>query len=161
MAAPRARVVECGQDFSGKAIVADAGDGPLDAPFVTGSPHARGVDMKVARLCVLEKRGRDARRQGIGRDDDRLRVIWNQDRENAAEKFPGGFTRLDGAGGGFLEGGIDEAVPRAHRGKDPGPKPSPFPLGQCESAHPPRIDLQFLAGLAIEHRDRRRRLPKL
>jgi len=31
--APRARVVERDQHFPGKAIVADPGDGPFDAPF--------------------------------------------------------------------------------------------------------------------------------
>jgi len=116
--------------------------------------------MKVARLRVLEKRRCDAGRQGIGGDDDRLRVIRNQDRETPP-KLPGGLTRLDGAGGGFLEGGIDEAVPRAHGGKNPGAKPSPFPLGQREPAHPARIELQFLARIAIEHRNGRRRLAKL
>lgn len=117
--------------------------------------------MKVPRLCVLEKRRRDAGRQRVGGEDDRLRVIRNQNHEDAAEKFPGGFTRFDGAGGGFLEGGVDEAVPRAHRRQDPGAKPSPFSLRQRESAHPARIELQLLARLAIEHRNGRRRLPKL
>jgi hypothetical protein len=55
--APRARLVERGQDFAGEAIVADAGDRALDTPFVTGRPHARAVDVKVPRLRVLEKRG--------------------------------------------------------------------------------------------------------
>ena len=52
-------------------------------------------------------------------------------------------------------------MPRAHRGKDPGAKPTFLPLGQREPADPARIDLQLLARLAIEHRDRRRRLAKL
>ena len=34
--APRARVVERRQDFAGKAVVADAGHGAFDAPFVAG-----------------------------------------------------------------------------------------------------------------------------
>ena len=124
----RARVVERRQHFAGEAVVADAGHGALDAPFVAGMPHARRIDVKVPRLRVLEKRRRDARRERIGGDDDRLRVIRNQDPEDAAEKLPGGFTRLDGARRRFLEGGIDEAVARAHRREDPRAKPTPLAL---------------------------------
>ena len=110
VAAPRARVVERGQDFAGKAVVADAGHGAFDAPFVAGMPHARGIDVKVARLRVLEKRRRDARRQRIGLDDDRLGVIRDQDVEDAAEKLPRRLARLDGACRRFLEGRIHKAV---------------------------------------------------
>lgn len=69
-AGPRARGVERDQHFPGKAIVADAGDGPFDALFVAGMSHARGVDVKVARLRVLEKRGSDAWCERVGLDDD-------------------------------------------------------------------------------------------
>jgi hypothetical protein len=51
--------------------------------------------MKVACLRVFEKGGCDPRRQRVGANDDRLRVIRDQDLEDAAEKLPGRFTRLD------------------------------------------------------------------
>src|SRR5262245_12309986 len=97
MARVGARVLERDEHFAREAIIADAGYGPFDAPLIAGMPHARRVDMKMARLRVLEKRRRDARGEGIGVDDDRLGVIRNEDFENAAEKLPGRFTRLDGA----------------------------------------------------------------
>ena len=159
--APRARLDEGRQDFAGKAVVADAGHGAFDASFIAGMPHAGGIDVEVARLRVFEKGGRDARRERVGCDDDRLRVIRNEDLEDAAKKLPRRFARFDGAGRRFLEGGIDEAVARAHRREDPGAKPPAFALGQGEPADPARIDLHFLARLAIQHRDRRRGLAKL
>jgi hypothetical protein len=110
VAAPRARLIERGEDFASKAVVPHAWYGPLDAPFVARLPDAGRVDMKVARLRILEKRRRDPRREGIGLDDDRLGVIRNEDLENAAEKLPRRFTRLDRTGGGLLEGRIDKAM---------------------------------------------------
>ena len=66
--------------------------------------------MKAARLRVLEEGRRDARREGIGVDDDGLGVIGNEDAEDATEKRPRRFARLDRARGRLLEGRIDEAV---------------------------------------------------
>src|SRR5688572_26285101 len=124
-------------------------------------PHPRGVDVKMPRLRVLEKAGRDARRQRIGLEDDRLGVIRNDDVEHATKKLPGRFTRLNCARGRFFEAGIDEAVAGAHRGKDEGAKATLLPLGQREPPDPARIDLQLLTRLTIEHRDRRGGFPKL
>ena len=73
-------------------------------------PDARGVDMKIPSLRVLEKRRRDPRRERIRIDDDRLGVIRNQDVEEAVEEFPRGFARLNRARGRFLEGGIHETI---------------------------------------------------
>jgi hypothetical protein len=159
--APRAGVVECREHFAGKAVIADTGHGALHAPFVARLPDPRGVNVKVARLCVFEKGGGNPGRQWIGTDDDGLRVIRDQDPEDAAEKRPGRFTRLDRARRRFLEGRIDEAVPRAHGRKDPRAKSALLTLRQREPADPASIQLQLVARLAIEHRDRRRRLAKL
>jgi hypothetical protein len=157
----RARVLERDEHFAGEAVIADAGYGPFDAPLVAGMPHPRGVDVKMPRLRVLEKAGRDARRQRIGLEDDRLGVIRDDDIEDAPEKLPGRFTRLNRARGRFFEAGIDEAVAGARRGKNEGAKATLFPLGQREPPDAARIDLQLLAGLTIEHRDRRGGFPKL
>jgi hypothetical protein len=126
-------------------------------------PDTRGVDMKIPGLRVLEKRWRDPRRERIRIDDDRLGVIRNEDRKRAAEKLPRGFAGLNRPRGRFLERRIYKSVPRADGREDPRAKPSPFTReqGQGEPAHPPRIDLQLLPGLAIRHRDRRCRAPKL
>ena len=102
-----------------------------------------------------------ARRQRVGVDDDRLRVVGNDDREDATEEGPRRLARLDRARGRLLEGRIHEAMARADRREDPRAKPTPAARRQREPADPARIELQFLAGRAVEHRDRGRRLAKL
>ena len=124
-AGPHVRIVEREEHFAREAVVADAGYGALDAPLVPRGAHARRIDMKVPRLRILEKRGRDPRRQRVRADDDRLRVIGNEDGEDAAEEGPRRFARLDRARGRLLEGGIHEAMARADRREDPRAKPSP------------------------------------
>jgi hypothetical protein len=62
----RARVVQRGEDFAGEAIIADRRHGPFDPPFVARMADARGIDVKVARLRILEKRGRDAGPERVG-----------------------------------------------------------------------------------------------
>jgi hypothetical protein len=99
--------------------------------------------------------------RGSASTTDRLGVVGNQDSKDAAEKHPGGLARLDRARCRFLEGRIDEAVARAHGREDPRAKSALLALRQREPAHPARIELQLVSWLAIEHGDRRRRLPKL
>ena len=53
-----ARVVDRREDFAREAIVPDARDGAFDACLIPRMPDARGVDMKIPRLRVLEKRWR-------------------------------------------------------------------------------------------------------
>lgn len=74
MTGVHARVVQRGEDFAGEAIVTDAGRGAFHAPFVAGATQAGGIDMKVARLRVFEKRRRQPRSQRVGVDDDDFRV---------------------------------------------------------------------------------------
>src|SRR5262249_40238867 len=114
-----------------------------------------------AGLRVFKKRGRDARRERIGLADDRFGVVGDNDSEDAAEKLPGRFTRFNGASRRLLEGGINEAVPRAHRREDPRAKPALRALRQREPADPARIELQLVPRLAVEHGNGRGRLPKL
>src|SRR5271167_3585527 len=77
----RARLVNRREDFAGEAVISYARNGAFDAGLVPSMPHARGVDMKMASLGILEKRGRDARRERIRIDDDGLGVIRNEDRK--------------------------------------------------------------------------------
>jgi TorA maturation chaperone TorD len=56
---------------------------------------------------------------------------------------------------------MDDAVPRADRREDPRAKAMFLSLREREPADPAGIELELLSGLAIEHRDRRRRFPKL
>src|SRR5712691_9513224 len=78
-----ARVVDRREDFAREAVVPDAGYGAFDARFIPRMPDARGVDMKIPSLRVLEKRWRDPRGERIRIDDDRLGVIRNEDGEQA------------------------------------------------------------------------------
>jgi hypothetical protein len=52
-------------------------------------------------------------------------------------------------------------VPRAHRCEDPRAKPTLLALRQREPADPTRIELELVARLPVEHRDRRRGSSKL
>src|SRR3989304_3952202 len=151
-----ARVVNRREDFACEAVVPDAGYGAFDARFIPRMPDARGVDMEIPGLRVLEKRRRDPRRERIRIDDDRLGVIRNEDREHAAEKLPGGFAGLNRPRGRFLERRIHKPVARADRCEDPRAKPSPWAReqGPCEPAHPARSDLQLPPRLALRHGER-------
>ena len=60
------RVLERDEDFARKAVIANAGYGPLDASLIAGMPYPRRVDMEVPGLRVLEKAGRDPWREWIG-----------------------------------------------------------------------------------------------
>ena len=113
-----ARVLERDEDFAGEAIIPDARYGPFDAPLVPGMPDPRRVDVEVPGLRILEKSWRDSRVERVGLLDDGLGVVCNNDLEDAAEKLPGRFTRLDGARGRFVEPGIDEAVAGPHPRED-------------------------------------------
>ena len=110
VASPRAGILDRDEHFACEAVIAHPGDRPLDAPLVTGRSDPCRINMKVACLGVLEERRGDARREGIGVDDDGFGVIGNEDAEDAAEKRPRRFTRLDRARRRLLEGRIDEAV---------------------------------------------------
>ena len=151
----RPRVFERGEDLAGKAIVADGLDGPLDAAFVARMPDAGRIDVKGARLRVLEKRGREPWRERVRLGDDGRRVIRNEDLEDATEEVPRGFTGVDGPRCRLLEGRIDKAVARADRGENPRTE-TPLVPNQREPADPPGIELQLLAGLPIGDRHRRR-----
>ena len=51
-----ARVVDRREDFAREAVVPDARDGAFDARVIPRMPDARGVDMEIPGLRVLEKR---------------------------------------------------------------------------------------------------------
>ena len=158
-----ARVVQRGQYLAGKAVIAHAGNRSLDLSFIPRMPHTGRVHMKLARLRVLEKCRRDVRGERIRLHDNGLGVVGNQHTENAPEELPSRFAGLDGTRRGFFESGIDKPIAGEDGGKDPGPK-TPTLLGaqrKSEPAHPARIHLQFLAGIAFEDGDGRSRASKL
>lgn len=55
MPTPRPRIVEHREHF-GEAVIAEAGLGTFDASFDAQLPDACGINVKVGRLGVLEKR---------------------------------------------------------------------------------------------------------
>ena len=158
-----ARVLDRGEHFARKAVIADARYGALHAGLVSRGAHAGRIDVKLPRLRVLAKCRRDAGAERIGIENDGLRVIGDQDGEDPAKERPRGFARLDRAGGGFLERRVHEAMPRAHGGEDPRAKPTTLPrdLREREPPHPGGVDLQLLPRRPIEDRDRRRRAAKV
>ena len=157
-------VLQRRQDLAGEAIISNARDRAFHASFVPRMFHAGGIDFQIPGLRVLEKRGRDARRQRVRLQDDRFGVVGDQDMESPAVELPSGFARVNRAGGRFFKRGIDEAIPRADRCEDPGAKPTSLPVvdqRECEPAHPAGIHLKFLTRLTVKDGDCRRRPPKL
>src|SRR5215203_4131913 len=107
--------------------------------------RTRGIDMKAARLCVLEEIVDEARLARIGRVYDRRRAVGHDDAEHAAVELPCGLARLDGCRRTLGEARIREAIPGDVRREDPHPKSAtPAMLVRLEHRHPARIDVQLL-----------------
>ncbi len=142
--------------LSGETVVADVWHGALDASLVFGAPHTCRIDLEAAGLCVLQEGFDQPRLQRVVRVDDGLCVVRQQSAEDSAEEDPGGFARLDCRSRGFSETRIDETMSRTDSGKDPCSE-TPTSTGQIrhEPTDPTGIDLQLVAGIAVEHRDRR------
>jgi hypothetical protein len=153
--------LEIGQDLAAEAVLAHAGHGALHAGLISRPPDAGGIDHEAARLSVLEEGGIEERLQRIRPLDDRLRVIGNQDAEDAQEIGPGRLAGLDRRLGRLPEDRIDEAVAREHHGEDPRPK-APAPPGRIggEVRHPAGVELDLLAGAAVGDRNRRGGVPE-
>lgn len=71
----RARVVQGREDLAGEAIIPDAGHGALHTSFVPRMFHTRRINFQIPGLRILQKRRRDARRQRVRLENDRLGVI--------------------------------------------------------------------------------------
>ncbi len=156
-----ARLLDGDQVFASKAIIPDVPDAALDSGLIARLPDAGGVDLKPALLAILPKHLDDLRLQRVGCLDDRLGVVRDQHMEHAAIKLPRGFARGDRGGGCFPIDGIHETVAGYHRGEDEALQPPPLAaLVRLKTAHPARIDLEFLARITIEHSDGRRLPPE-
>jgi hypothetical protein len=149
-----ARGLEVDEALAGEAVVADVGHGALDASLVPGVPHPCGIDLEAAGLGVLQEGLDQAGLQRVGRADDRLGVVRQERVEDAAEEGPGGLTGFDRAGGGLLEAGVDEAMPGADRGEDPGSEAATTAREVWrQPTGPADVELQLVAGIAVEHGD--------
>lgn len=76
------RLFEVGQHLASEAVLAHAGHGALDAPFVAGPAHAGGIDDEAARLGVLQEGRVEAGLQRIRVLDDRLGVVRDEGAED-------------------------------------------------------------------------------
>src|SRR5262249_12820312 len=113
-------------------------------PLSRGGAHARGIDVKAARLGVFEKGRRDPRGQRIGGRDDGAGVIRNQNLEDAAEEGPCRLARLNRTRGRLLEGRIDKPIARADGGGDPRAE-SNILSRERQTAEPPHVHPQLPA----------------
>ena len=75
---------------------------------------------KAPRLCVLHERVVDAGREVVGRLDDGLHRVGDDDREDPAKEPPGRLEALDHRLDALGEGGPDELVPAPAGGDDEG-----------------------------------------
>ena len=155
-----ARLGKIEHHLPAEAVVADGRHGALHAGLVPRAPHARGVDDEAARLGVLQEGGGEPRLEGIRALDDRLRVVGDQDAEDAVEERPGGFTGLDRRLGGFAEHRVDEPVAGQNRREDPRPEAptSALRVGR-QMRHPAGVELDLLARATVGEWDRRRGTP--
>jgi hypothetical protein len=150
------------QGLARKAVVAYMTHAALATRLVARSPHASRIDHEASRLAVLAKRLDDARLQGVGGLDDRLGAVRDQHMENAAVELPGRLAGFDRRCRGFALDRIDETVARNRRSEDESLQaPAPTACVRLEPAHPARVDLDFLARLAIDHGQRRRLASKI
>src|SRR5713101_6828971 len=141
------RLLESVQMLAGEAVVAHWLHRALDARVVARAAHPRGVDVEAARLRVLEERGRQARRERVGRLYDALGVVDDQHFEDAAEELPRRLARGDRRARCLLEANVHVAVPRAHRGEDPGAEAATLAEQvRLQERHPAGVELQLLAG---------------
>lgn len=144
------------EDLAGEAVLTDGGHSALHAGLVPGAPHAGGIDDEAPRLGVLEEGLIEVRLQGIGLLDDRLRVIGDQDPEDAVEEGPRRLARLDRRLRRLPQHRVDEAVAREDRREDPRPEaPAPARGIGRQVRHPAGVELDLFAGGAVGDRDRR------
>src|SRR5689334_22205053 len=95
MIAALLRLLDRVERLAGEAVVAHRLHGPLDPRLVARAAHPGRVDVKTARLRVLEEGGHDAWNERVRRLHDALGVVDDEDVEDAAEELPGRFAGSD------------------------------------------------------------------
>src|SRR5690606_31293349 len=144
------------QILASEAVVANVADRTLCPSLVFGMLLALRVDVKTARLRVLEESVDDAWLERIGGVHDRLGVIRYDDGEHAAVERPRRLTCLDRRIGALFKAWIDEPVAREMRREDPCTKSPPTSaLVGLELRHPARVDVDLFPRLAVGDRNRR------
>ena len=106
----RPAVGQVDEGLSGEEVVLHVVDNALDAWLVGGSGHPGRVDDEAPGLRVLHEGVVDPRRRVLGRDDDRLHVVGDDDGEHAAEVAPGRLEAPDDLFGRLEKRRPDELV---------------------------------------------------
>jgi len=152
---PLLRLLQRVESLAGEAVVAHRLHRPLDARLISRAAHSRCIDVKTARLGVLEKSGGDARRKRVRRLHDALGIIDDKHAEDAAEELPCCLAGGDRRARRLLEAGVDEAVARAHRSEDPGAEATAFAEQvRLQESHPTGVELHLRARPTVGHRHR-------
>ena len=92
---PRPAVGQVDEGLSGEEVVLHVVHDAFDPWLVGGGGHSGRVDDEAAGLGVLHEGVVDPRCGVLGRDDDRLHVVGDDDGEHPAEVAPGGLEASD------------------------------------------------------------------
>ena len=91
---PHPAVGQVDEGLSGEEVVLHVVHDAFDPRLVGGCGHPGRVDNEAAGLRVFHEGVVDPRRGVLGRDDDRLHVVGDDDGEDSAEVAPGGLEAL-------------------------------------------------------------------
>ena len=149
---PHPAVGQVDELLSGEEVVLHVVDDPFDPWLVGRGGHPGGVDDEAAGLGVLHEGVVDPRRGVLGRDDDRLHVVGDDDGEDAAEVAPGGLEAPDHLFGGLEERRPDELV-AAEAGREDQPVAHPPALPVGERAQAAEVDLELVPRRRVAHPD--------
>ncbi len=125
---------------------------PARRGLVRGGPHPGRVGHEPPGLGVLDEGLVQPGAEGIGRIDDGRHVVGDDHGEDATEERPRRLAPVDHRRGGLGEAQPHQAVAAVGGGEDQRPHHPPLAgLGIGDEAHPPEVDLQLRARLAVGH----------
>ena len=131
------------EGLSGEEVVLHVVDDAFDPWLVGRGGHPGGVDDEAARLGVLHEGVVEPRRGVLGRDDDRLHVVGDDDGEHPAEVAPGRLEATDHLFGRLEERRPDELVAAGDRREDQ-PMADPSALAVGDEPEASEVDLELL-----------------
>ena len=131
------------EGLSGEEVVLHVVHDALDPWLVGRGGHPGRVDDEAPGLGVLHEGVVDPRRGVLGRDDDRLHVVGDDDGEHPAEVAPGRLEASDDFFGRLEERRPDELV-TAEDGREDQPVADPSALAVGDEPEASEVHLELL-----------------